>query len=116
MGLRWMLCYEENDRDICHLQKAAPKHWFRKGERIAVRKCPTRFGSIAWATEATGDERWHVVVEAVAGFSGEVRVHIHPPGGGNLRTASVGTVEGAAILLPASLFAHGERVELDVSA
>ncbi len=43
LGLRWLLCYEENDRDICHLQKAAPKHWFGKGERISVRQVPNAF-------------------------------------------------------------------------
>jgi hypothetical protein len=59
------------------------------------------------------------VIEACQLFSlppAQVRVPIHPPGVGNPRTSSVGTVEGTAILLPASLFAHGERVELDVSA
>jgi hypothetical protein len=116
MGLRWLLCYEESDRDVCHLQKAAPRHWFSAGERIAVRKCPTRFGTIAWTTEATGDGSWHVVVETAAGFSGEVRCHVHPPAGGSLRSASIGTVEGSAVVLPAALFAHGGRVELDVHA
>ena len=116
LGLRWLLCYEENDRDICHLQKAAPKHWFKAGERIAVRKCPTRFGNVAWTTEATSDSNWHVVVETAPGFSGEVRVHVHPVGGGGLRSTSIGSVEGSAVLLPAALFSHGGRVELDVHA
>lgn len=34
LGLRWLLCYEEADAEICHLQKAAPKYWFKAGERI----------------------------------------------------------------------------------
>jgi hypothetical protein len=116
LGLRWLLCYEENDRDVCHLQKAAPKHWFGKGERIAVRKCPTRFGSIAWTTEATSDSSWHVSVEPSAAFKGDIHVHIHPPAGGTLRSASIGTVEPSTIVLPRAIFANGERVELDVRA
>jgi hypothetical protein len=116
LGLRWLLCYEENDRDICHLQKGAPKHWFGKGERIAVRRCPTRFGTIAWTTEATSDRSWHVVVEAAAGFSGDVHLHIHPPAGGALRSVSVGTVEGSAAVVRAATFLTGGRVELDVRA
>jgi hypothetical protein len=40
LGLRWLLCYEENHRDVCNLQKAAPKHWFAKGERIARTEVP----------------------------------------------------------------------------
>ncbi len=114
LGLRWLLCYEENHRDVCHLQKAAPKHWFAKGERIAMRKCPTRFGTIAWATEATGDTSWHAVIEAPAEFSGEVHLHIHPPAGGVLRSASTGNVEGTAVILAAGAFANGGRVELDL--
>jgi hypothetical protein len=116
LGLRWLLCYEESDRDVCHLQKAAPKHWFRKGERISVRRCPTRFGTIAWTTEATSDSSWHVVVEAAEGFSGDVHLHIHAPGGGSLRSASTATVEGSAAVVPAAAFAKGGHVELDVRA
>jgi hypothetical protein len=116
LGLRWLLCYEENDRDICHLQKGSPKHWFGKGERIAVRRCPTRFGTIAWTTDATSDSSWHVGVEAAAGFSGDLHLHIHPPAGGPLRSASAGTVEGLAVVLPAVTFVRGGRVELEVHA
>jgi hypothetical protein len=116
LGLRWLLCYEESDRDVCHLQKAAPKHWFHKGERISVRRCPTRFGTIAWTTEATSDSSWHVVVEAAAGFSGDVHLHIHAPAGGSLRSASTARVEGSAAVVPAAAFAKGGHVELDVRA
>ena len=52
LGLRWLLCYEEHDRDVVHLQKAAPQHWFSPGEVIRVRNCPTRFGPISWSTQA----------------------------------------------------------------
>jgi hypothetical protein len=114
LGLRWMLCYEDNHLDVCHLHKAAPKHWFAKGERIAVRRCPTRFGLIAWATEATSDTSWHTVIEAPAGFSGEVHLHIHPPQGEALSSASMGTVERSAVILPPDVFANGGRVELDI--
>jgi hypothetical protein len=115
LGLRWLLCYEENDRDICHLQKAAPKHWFSKGERIAVRNCPTRFGPITWTTEAISDSNWHIVVETAAEFRGDVRLHIHPPAGGPLRSASTGTVEETTLVLPRAAL-RGGRVELDVRA
>ncbi len=57
LGLRWLLCYEENHRDLCHLQKAAPKHWFVAGQRIAVKRCPTRFGEIGWATRKSERHR-----------------------------------------------------------
>ena len=116
LGLRWLLCYEENDRDICHLQKAAPKHWFGKGERIAVRRCPTRFGTIGWTTEATSDSSWHISIEAPAAFGGEVHLHIHPLAGGPLRSTSLSTIDGSAVVLPAAIFANGGRVELEIRA
>jgi hypothetical protein len=116
LGLRWLLCYEENDRDVCHLQKAAPKHWFGKGARIAVRKCPTRFGTIGWTTEATSDSSWHIRIEAPAAFGGEVHLHIHPLAGGPLRSASIGTIDGSAVVLSAAIFANGGRMELEVRA
>ncbi len=116
LGLRWLLCYEENDRDVCHLQKAAPKHWFANGERIAVRNCPTRFGAITWITEATSDTNWHITVEAANGFTGDVRVHVHPPAGGALRTSSAGTVEQTSILLSKASLSNGSRLEFDVHA
>ena len=116
LGLRWLLCYEENDRDVCHLQKAAPKHWFGKGERIAVRKCPTRFGTIGWTTEATSDSSWHIGIEVPGAFGGEVHLHIHPLAGGPLRSASIGTIDGSVVVLPATIFANEGRVELEIRA
>jgi hypothetical protein len=79
LALRWLLCYEENNQERCHLQKAAPKHWFAAGERIRVERCPTRWGLIGWTTEALSDRRWRVSVTADRSWNADVVVHIHPP-------------------------------------
>jgi hypothetical protein len=50
LALRWLLCYEESDQNVVHLQKAVPKNWFDAGQRIAVQNCPTRFGVISWSS------------------------------------------------------------------
>ena len=115
LGLRWLLCHEENDRDECHLQKAAPKHWFARGERISVKKCPTRFGQIAWTTEATGDRAWEVTLDVAKGFSGDVLLHIHPPDGSSLKSASVGAVRSSQVKLDRSLFVSQTHFEFSVS-
>jgi hypothetical protein len=115
LGLRWLLCYEESDQPLCHLQKAAPKHWFAQGQRIAVRRCPTRFGPITWTTEALTDRHWKVTVEVPETFSADLAVHIHPPDGSPLRTASAGTLEHDRILLPKNLLAQARRIEVTVS-
>ena len=102
MGLRWLLCYEEGHRDVCHLQKAAPKHWFAAGERIRVGKCPTRFGRISWSTVANQDRSWEVQLDIEAGFTGDLMIHIHPPDAQPLQLSSAGTISGSAIHLAAA--------------
>ncbi len=115
LGLRWLLCYEESDQALCQLQKGAPKHWFAKGERIAVRQCPTRFGQVSWATEARGDRQWHVTVEVAEDFSADIAVHIHAPDGAALKNTTAGTLQQDHVLLAKNLFAQTRKVEFDVS-
>ncbi len=78
LGLRWLLCYEEAHAQVCHLQKAAPKHWFRAGNRIAVERCPTRFGMVGWRTESLPNGLWRVLVSLPESFDATLKVHIHP--------------------------------------
>jgi hypothetical protein len=99
LGLRWLLCYEESSRDVCHLQKAAPKHWFAAGQQIRVEDCPTRFGHLTWSTRAAGDREWEVKLAFPASFEGDLVVHIHPPDRRPLRSASAGAVEGTRVIV-----------------
>ncbi|MGH9393978.1 MAG: hypothetical protein ACRD1E_07390 [Terriglobales bacterium] len=120
LGLRWLLCWEEGNRDWVHLQKAAPKHWFAAGERIAVVRCPTRFGAISWSTEAAAARRWRIRIEAPAALTGAgarawtatVAVHLHPPGGEPLRRASRGRIAGSSVVLEAREL--GRQLEFEV--
>lgn len=97
LGLRWLLCYEENNAEICHLQKAAPKHWFAAGERIRVEKCPTRFGRVSWSTIAHGDRDWEIQVDFDGPFMGNLLIHVHPPDGQPLERTSAGNLVHNAI-------------------
>ncbi len=116
LGLRWLLCYEESDREVCHLQKAAPKHWFAAGQRIKVAKCPTRFGMLTWATEAVGVREWKVDLSIQRGFRGDLVIHIHPPDGGTLMSSSAGKVSGNTVLLERAFLASQERFMLSVKS
>lgn len=116
LGLRWLLCYEESNADVCHLQKAAPKHWFAAGQTISVEKCPTRFGSVSWSTRATSNTSWTVTIQTSSGFSGDLAVHIHPPGGGALRTTAAGRVEGTKIVFPRGTFSSSSTQTIDVTS
>ncbi len=106
LGLRWMLCYEESDQPLCHLQKGAPKHWFARGKRIQVRHCPTRWGVISWSTEATSDHAWRVEVNVPAGFAATLAIHIHPADNTQLRQASAGVVTKDRISITPAMFAR----------
>lgn len=114
LGLRWLLCYEEHDRDVVHLQKAAPKSWFSAGQRIHVEDCATRFGPISWTTEAGKNGGWKLNLALTEGFAADLHVHIHASDGHPLRSASLGTVEKTRVLLPSSLLAQRTMLEIDI--
>jgi hypothetical protein len=119
LGLRWMLCYEEHDRAIVHLQKAAPDYWFKPGERIYVENCPTRFGQISWTTTSsepqTDGPTWRVTPKFTGPFRADLIVHIHPPGRKPLTSCSIGKLEADRVILSASMLASGGEVEIDIT-
>jgi hypothetical protein len=116
LGLRWLLCYEEQDHDVVHLQKAAPSQWFAAGEAIRVENCPTRFGPISWTTEAgPGERKWHVAVTFERPWTADLIVHIHPPDRQPLRTASLGNAARDRVVLPAALLAGRAAVQIDIA-
>ena len=118
LGLRWVLCYEEHDRPIVHLQKAAPQHWFSPGEVIRVQNCPTRFGPISWSTQAVassgGSVRWKIEVTFAKPFEADIHVHIHAPDRSPLHSTSVGELHQSYIVLSATLLAGKTHIEIDV--
>jgi hypothetical protein len=119
LGLRWLLCYEEHDRAVVHLQKAAPKHWFHAGEMIRVEKCPTRFGSITWSTESISGSgtglRWQVSLSFQTPFPADLIVHIHPPAARALKSTSMGELRRSWVVLPAPLLAGKRTINFQVS-
>jgi hypothetical protein len=118
LGLRWLLCYEEHDRAVVHLQKAVPKHWFGPGEMIKVENCPTRFGHISWTTEAASGAgngaTWRVTARFMAPFDTDLIIHIHPPDRRPLRSASQGEVRADRVVLPASLLVGKTTVMIEI--
>lgn len=119
MGLRWLLCYEEHDRAVVHLQKAAPKHWFEAGNRIRVDGCPTRFGRLSWMTEAKDGQgerpAWEVRIHWEGKLDADVVVHIHPPDRQPLRSTTFGELRRDRIVLSAQLLAGKNGLEIHVS-
>ncbi|MGH9446338.1 MAG: hypothetical protein ACRD3O_11520, partial [Terriglobia bacterium] len=119
MGLRWLLCYEEHDRDVVHLQKAAPQHWFEPGQKIRAGNCPTRFGPVTWSTEARrgntgGRTNWQANIQFTKPFAADLVVHVHPPDRKPLRSASVGRLENDRVVLPAALLVGKTEIEIEI--
>jgi hypothetical protein len=115
LGLRWLLCYEESDKEICHLQKAAPKHWFTKGQTISVANCPTRFGRVGWSTQSISDHAWKVKLRIPEAFSGDIHIHIHPQDGTPLNKTSLGSIEGQHVILSRAQLSGSSEFEIDIS-
>lgn len=118
IGLRWLLCYEEHDRDVVHLQKAAPQHWFRSGQRIRVEKCPTRFGPISWTTDslgsAVGAPRWRIQLQLAKFHNATLVIHIHPPERQTLKSASVGEIHPDRVVLTPGALAGKTAVTIEI--
>jgi hypothetical protein len=118
LGLRWLLCYEEHDRAIVHLQKAAPKHWFAAGEKIHVENCPTRFGHITWTTEslaALGSSvRWRCRLKVEKPFAADLILHVHTPDGRPLTSASMGNVQRDRVALYAAALAGKTELTVEI--
>jgi hypothetical protein len=106
LGLRWLLCYEEHDRAVVHLQKAAPKHWFAAGEKIHVENCPTRFGHITWTTESLSGPgnsvRWRCRLKLEKPLAADLILHVHTPDGRPLKSASMGNARRDRVVLNAA--------------
>ena len=115
LGLRWLLCYEESDKPRVHLQKAAPSHWFAAGEVIAVERCPTRFGSLSWKTEASDGGHWTVHLQIPPHFDADLILHLHPPKGNRLSRTSVGVLQGETVFLSREFLAAHLSLDLTVS-
>lgn len=119
LGLRWLLCYEEHDRDVVHLQKAAPKHWFEAGQKICVEMCPTRFGRLGWRTESVAGKgnrpQWRVSIQWTADFAATLVVHIHPPDGARLQSTSLGELHPDRVLLRDSMLKGKNKLSLEIT-
>ena len=115
LGLRWLLCYEEGNKDVCHLQKAAPKHWFAESKLISVTRCPTRFGSISWKTESLPGRRWKTTIDIPNGFKGDLVIHVHPENGKPLVRSSIGTVAEQSVTFSKDTLATASHFEIEIS-
>lgn len=49
---KYMLVFEERDKDVLWLNRASPRRWLEDGKKIVVRNAPTRWGKISYCVES----------------------------------------------------------------
>jgi len=49
---KYMLVFEERDKDVLWLNRACPRRWLEDGKKIVVRNAPTRWGNISYCVES----------------------------------------------------------------
>ncbi len=52
LATRWMLVFEERDREVLWLGKAIPRHWLSDGKVIELAHAPTRWGKVCYRVES----------------------------------------------------------------
>ena len=52
--VRWMLVFEDNDKDVLHFGRAIPRDWVATGKPIAIQQAPTRYGHVSYKLETRG--------------------------------------------------------------
>jgi hypothetical protein len=50
--VRWMLVFEDADKDELHCGRAIPRDWVATGRPIAIEKAPTRYGLVSYRLES----------------------------------------------------------------
>ena len=113
LGLRWLLCYEDSDKPLVHLQKAAPCEWFAPGEHIDVGRCPTRFGEISWRTESHA-KAWKITLRVPPHFAADILIHVHPASRAPLTSTSLGSIQGTAVHLTQGDLNSAKEISIDV--
>jgi hypothetical protein len=74
--VRWMLVYEDPDRDELRLAPAVPTKWVLSGKPVGIERAPTRWGPVSFSFTADPDGRY---------IRGEVRLPPQAPKNTSLR-------------------------------
>jgi hypothetical protein len=64
LAVRWMLVFEERDREILHLNRAAPSYWLRRdGAETGIKNAPTRWGKVSYQLKRNASTKFIINVE-----------------------------------------------------
>jgi hypothetical protein len=95
--LRDMLLRE--DGNTLQLGEGIPRAWLRSGHHIAVEGAPTKFGTVSYRIEATGDKVDHIrIVPPSRRPPNEIQLHLRAPDGPSIKSIEGGAQMGMTYL------------------
>ena len=87
--VKWMLVFEEPDRNVLHLGRAIPREWIATGKPIRIEQAPTRWGRVDYSlTFGTSNARARIVL-ANGAAPDELHVRFRAPAGKTMGKATV---------------------------
>jgi hypothetical protein len=106
--LRWALVYEERDEAVLWLCRAIPRRWLGVGERVEIKRVPTRFGTVGFTLYRRSRQAGTMILDlARDGLAAKVKVRLRVPPGDRLRAVTLEgkrlRVSAETVTLPAGL-------------
>ncbi len=87
--VKWMLVFEEPDREILHLGRALPREWVGSGKEIRIEQAPTRWGRVDYSIISSQGQAAAKVALADGRAPKELHVRFRLPAGKTLGTVTV---------------------------
>jgi hypothetical protein len=104
--VRWMLVYEDPDRDCLYLGRAVPHSWILSGAAISVEDVPTRWGLCGFTLQRDGADRIVGEVRLPPAAPRETRLRLRLPSERRIRSVQVDgrphPLQGSDIVLRAA--------------
>ena len=94
--VRWMLVFEDNDKDQLHFGRAIPRDWVATGKPIGIEKAPTRYGRVSYRMETSDADMLIATVSLPSSgpLPRELHVTFRAPSGKTVKSISVNGVAG----------------------
>jgi hypothetical protein len=99
--VRWMLVFEDSDKDQLHFGRAIPRDWLATGKPIGIENAPTRYGRVSYRMELWGDSTLVATISfpPSSKLPAELHVAFRAPSDKSIRSVLVnnetGTLGGA---------------------